>query len=148
MKKLLLLFLCILLLTACSPRIGEVFEGEVNNLDGITMAVLSNTATSTGATIQILNTTDLEIDSGNAYDFSLQIEQDSAWHLLESKPFANTADASIYPQDEPIQQSLDWSSRYGTLPTGNYRIVKAFSCRSAAYDGPKNFYLAAPFTIE
>ena len=147
-KKIILLLLCALLLAACGPKAGEVFEGEVNNFDGVTMTVLYNTATPTGVTIQILNTTDKEIDSGNAYDFSLQVEQDDAWHLLESNPFANTADALIYPKDELIQQELDWSSRYGTLPAGSYRVVKEFSCRSAANDGIDDFCLAAPFTIE
>ena len=60
----LLLALC-LTLTACgsSPRVGDAFAGEVNNYEGVTMTVVEGTATPGGVTVEVLNTTEAEIDA-------------------------------------------------------------------------------------
>ena len=87
MKKLLVLFPRFLFLVACSntPVVGEAFDGTVNDYDGVTMPVVEGTAHSGTVTIEILNSTDTEINSGNEVDFGLQIEQDGKWYWLERK---------------------------------------------------------------
>lgn len=98
MKKALLVFSLLLLLSACSntPVVGEAFEGTVNDYDGVTMTIIDGTLSSKGVTIEILNTTEAEIDSGNEHAFGLQIEQDGQWYWLETKgESANTSEAYL-----------------------------------------------------
>ena len=92
----------------------------------------------------MLNTTDEEIDSGNAYDFGVQVERNGAWYWLEEEgERANTAEALIYLKDTPRELEFNWADRYGSLPKGHYRVVKGFF--ESAYS---NFRLAAEFTLD
>lgn len=143
--------LCLLLLAGCGagPETGEKFEGEVNTYEGVTMTAVEDTALPGTVTVEILNTTNKEIDSGNEADFALQKEVDGEWHWLETKQkeYANTAEALIYPKDETVEQVLTWARVYGSLAEGHYRVVKAFF----EYRGPgdnTDFLLAAEFTID
>ena len=118
---------CLLLLSACGIKVGERFDGEVNNFEGVTMTVVEGTVRPGGLTVQVLNTTDEEIDSGNAYDFWVQVERNGAWYWLEEEgERANTAEALIYLKDTPRELTFSWSDRYGSLPKGHYRVVKDF----------------------
>lgn len=139
------------LLTACGSKArisGEVFEGEVNTYEGVTVMVAEGTARPGTVTVEILNTTDLEIDSGNEHDFGLQKEVDGKWYWLETKgEWANTAEALIYERDTPRELELTWDSRYGSLPEGHYRVIKSFF----EYRGPgdcTDFLLAAEFNLD
>ena len=142
--------LCLLLLAGCGtgPKTGEKFEGEVNTFEGVTMTVVEGTAKPGTVTIEIVNATDRDIESGNKADFALQKEVDGAWYTLETKKkeYANTAEALGYPKDEAVTQELTWAGVYGSLAEGHYRVVKAFF----EYRGPgdyTDFLLAAEFTI-
>lgn len=142
--------LCVLLLTGCGgdARVSdEAFDGEVNAYEGVTMTVVKGTAYPGSVTVEILNTTDAEICSGNAGDFSLQKEVDGVWYWLETKgEGANTAEALVYPRDETVEQKLTWASWYGSLTKGHYRVTKWFF----EYRGPgdlTDFLLAAEFDI-
>lgn len=70
------LVLC-LLLAGCAggAKIGEVYTGEVNTYEGVTMTAVEGTAKPGGITIEILNTTNEEIESGNQADFAVQVEK-------------------------------------------------------------------------
>lgn len=129
-----------------APKLGEPFTGEVNTYPGVTMTLVGE-ALPGAATVEVLNTTDAEIDSGNEYDFAIQQEVDGVWYSLELEPMANTAEAWIYNKDEPRQVECVWTRMYGGLPAGHYRIVKAFF----EYRGPgdhTDFLLAAEFTLD
>ncbi len=135
---------CFLLLSACGIKVGERFDGEVNNFEGVTMTVVEGTVRPGGLTVQVLNTTDEEIDSGNAYDFGVQVERNGAWYWLEEEgERANTAEVLIYLKDTPRELEFNWADRYGSLPKGHYRVVKGFF--ESAYS---NFRLAAEFTLD
>ena len=152
MKKrfLSLALLGLLTLTACgsSPKAGDAFEGEVNNYEGVSMTVVEGTATPGGVTVEVLNTTEAEIDSGNEHDFGLQMERDGQWYWLERKgEFANTAEAYIFAANEPRELVLTWGGDYGDLKPGHYRAAKWFF----EYRGPgdtADFLLTAEFTLE
>lgn len=140
----------LLLLTACgdSPKIGEAFDGEVNDYEGVAMTVVEDTAMPGGVTVEVLNTTEAEIDSGNEHDFGLQMERDGRWYWLERKGgFANTAEAYIFPTDEPRELILTWGDQYGSLNPGHYRVTKWFFEWRAPGD-TTNFLLAAEFILE
>ena len=151
-KRLCTALLCLLLLTGCGGDAkvsDQVFEGGVNTYEGVTMTVVEGTAYPGAVTVQILNTTDKEIDSGNAHDFGLQKEVDGEWYWLEMKKgsYSNTAAALIYSKDVPVEQELTWASRYGSLTKGHYRVTKWLS----EYREPgeyTDFLLAAEFDIK
>ena len=93
--------------------------------------------------------TDAEITSGNGADFFVQAEQDGQWYELEPlrDDYANTAEAYIYETDVPREWVLNWTSYYGSLEPGHYRVCKWFF----EYRGPgdtTDFLLAAEFTLE
>lgn len=152
MKKrfLSLALLGLLTLTACygAPKVGDAFEGEVNNYEGVTMTVVDGTAMPGGITVEVLNTTEAEINSGNEHDFGLQMEQDGQWYWLERKgEFANTADAYMFSTDQSRELALKWGSSYGSLKPGHYRVTKWFFEHRDSGD-PVDFLLAAEFTLE
>ncbi len=152
MKKrfLSLALLGLLTLTACygAPKVGDAFEGEVNNYEGVTMTVVDGTAMPGGITVEVLNTTEAEINSGNEHDFGLQMEQDGQWYWLERKgEFANTAEAYIFAADEARELDLKWGSDYGDLKPGHYRATKWFFEYRRPGD-TTDFLLTAEFTLE
>ena len=60
--------LCLLALTACgsAPKVSEeASDLEVNNHEGVTMTVVEGTAKPGTVTIEIVNATDRDIESGN-----------------------------------------------------------------------------------
>lgn len=149
-RILLLVLACALLLAACGgPKVGEVFDGEVNTYEGVTMTAVEDTAYPGTVTMEVLNTTDMDIESRNTALFSLQVEQDGQWYQLKrhgGETFATTSEALLFPKDEPVQLEFTWGSSYGSLSKGHYRLVKSFF----EYRGPgdyTNFDLAAEFTI-
>ena len=151
MKKLLVLFPMFLFLVACSntPAVGEAFDGTVNDYDGVTMTVVEGTAYAGTATVEILNSTDIEINSGNEADFGLQIEQDGKWYWLErkDKEYANTAEALIYEKNEPRELTVTWGNIYGSLEPGHYRVTKWFFEFSESGVG-QEFLLASEITLD
>ncbi len=152
MKKwfLSLALLGLLTLTACygAPKVGDAFDGVTDDYEGVAMAVVEGTAKPGGVTVEVLNTTEAEICSGNEHDFGLQMEQDGQWYWLERKgESANTAEAYGFPKDEPRELDLTWGGGYGDLEPGHYRVTKWFF----EYRGPgdtMDFLLTAEFTLE
>ena len=114
---------------------------------GFTMTVVEGTATPGGVTVEVLNTTEAEILSGNEHDFGLQIEQDGRWYWLERKgESANTAEAYMFSTDESRELALKWASSYGSLKPGHYRVTKWFFEHRDSGD-PTDFLLTE-FTLE
>ena len=125
------LALCLLALTACghAPKVSEdASDLEVNTHEGVTMTVVDGSAYPGQVQVTILNTTDMEIDSGNRADFFLQVEQDGQWYNLipKQEEFNNTAEAYIYDGETPREMTFQWANRYGSLDPGHYRAVKWF----------------------
>ena len=124
------LALCLLALTACgsAPKVSEeASDLEVNTHEGVTMTLVDGSAYPGQVEVTILNATDTEIDSGNEYDFFLQVEQDGQWYNLEEKQdYANTAEAYIFEKDAPRELTFQWADHYGSLAPGHYRAVKRF----------------------
>lgn len=166
MKKCLaiLTVLCLLTLTACGgPKAkSEPSDVEVNTYGDsgdtaeqtVTMTAVEGTAAPGQVTVTVLNTTDLEIDSGNEWDFYLQVEQDGQWYDLKTKVGARaiTAEAYIYEKDVPRELTFQWGNIYGSLEPGHYRVVKSFSeFHEEETERDKrivDFNLAAEFTLE
>lgn len=130
-------------------EVGEAFSGDVNTYEGVTMTAAEDSAAPDGIRVEVLNTTPKIIESGNAGDFSVQVELDGAWYELETleDTYANTAEAYVYWTDVPRELELNWTYFYGSLPAGHYRVIKRFF----EYRDPRDttgFLLAAEFTLE
>ena len=129
-------------------RVGEVFCEEVNAFPGVTMTAVEGTASSTGITVEVLNTTDLDISSGNEALLGLQMELGGQWYWLNAFPggIAATMEAYLYSSGSPRELELDWGRSYGPLWPGHYRVTKWFSAEQPS-GGHTDFLLAAEFTL-
>ena len=124
------------------------FDGTVNDYDGVTMKIIEGTVSPNGATVEILNSTEEEITSGNNRDVGLQIEQDGQWYWLKTTgEFFNTLEAYVYEENEPRELALRWGDKYGNLQPGHYRIAKWFDGHSENGNRPK-FLLVSEFILE
>ena len=102
----------------------------------------------TGITVEVLNTTDLDISSGNEALLGLQMELGGQWYWLNAFPggIAATMEAYLYSSGSPRELELDWGRSYGPLWPGHYRVTKWFSAEQPS-GGHTDFLLAAEFTL-
>ena len=123
----------------------DVFDKPVNDLDGVSMKVIS--ASPTFASLEILNTTDLQIRYGSDYD--LQVFQDGEWYslsyLIDNWGFTAIGYDTI--KNVPSEFDISWELFHGTLSAGDYRIVKGISDFRGSGDFTR-YYLAAEFRID
>ena len=149
-RRILVGILLLLLLAAglFRLRVGEVFCEEVNAFPGVTMTAVEGTASSTGITVEVLNTTALDISSGNEALLGLQMELGGQWYWLNAFPggIAATTEAYLYSSGSPRELELDWGRFYGPLWPGHYRVTKWFSAEQPS-GGHTDFLLAAEFTL-
>lgn len=148
MKKIVFSLIFALLLSACAPKEEEIPEEKIAALpEGITMTVDAETLTPEGACFLLLQTTDLSIQYGE--DYKLQILNGSQWSDVPTtiENYGFHAIAYELPRNEPKTLELDWAWLYGTLPAGEYRLVKEFMDFRETGDFD-TFTITAPFTIE
>ena len=119
---------------------GTTFDVSMNIVDG--------TVSATGMTVQVINNTDMEIESGNAFDMAIEVLKDDRWYSIETDEMANTAEALGFEGTCEIE--FDWSRIYGGLPKGKYRLVKWFWpwAEDGTYGLDDMFCLTAEFSIE
>ncbi|MCH5256882.1 MAG: hypothetical protein J1D87_06285 [Lachnospiraceae bacterium] len=123
----------------------EIFDKPVNDLDGVSMKVTS--ASPTFASLEILNSTDLQIRYGDYYD--LQVFQNGEWYSLSYliDDWGFTAIGYDTIKNVPSEFGINWELFHGTLSAGDYRIVKNISDRKENGDFT-TYYLAAEFRID
>ncbi len=133
---------------ACSVslKLGDPFASPVNTVEGLTLQAEADTVTATSLTLTLTNETDQTFASGNDYDFTLQAKEKGNWYAIREGDFNNTADARIFmPGSHTIE--ISWANRYGTLPAGEYRIVKNFFPEVSDEGLTEGYLLAAEFEI-
>lgn len=108
-------------------EVAQILENIENKYDRhmeeVTIEVIENTITPTGATIVITD------NNKNSYmwteTYALQIEQDDAWRDVTPISEPVFQDILYTRNDEnQIEQNIDWSTSYGPLPAGTYKIIK------------------------
>jgi hypothetical protein len=123
----------------------DVFDEEVNNFDGVTMKLTK--ATNTSISVELLNTTDHNVNFGSDYDLQQLI--DGRWYslsyLIENWGF--TSEAYIMTKDEPFTWEEDWETFHGSLSKGYYRYLKTIMDFRDTGDYT-NYYLATEFEIK
>lgn len=154
MKKRISLLLCfffIFVLAGCTQiklEKDEVSSVEIGADFDVTMEVVAGSEKKDSLTICVKNNTDIEIDSGNEYDFSLEVWDDGKWYTIKSPVLENTTEALVFVGERNLD--IEWSNIYGKLPNGKYRIVKYFCpwTEDGFYTYEDGFYLAAEFSID
>ena len=113
----------------------------------ITMAVDDETITPEGASFLLLQTTDLDIQYGDAYILEKQTE--NGWEAVPAiiEAYAFHAVAYSLPKDMPKTLEVDWAWLYGSLPPGEYRLAKEFMDFRGTGDYD-TYTITAPFIIE
>lgn len=117
--SLVLLLVC---MTGCSEKNGE----NTNDVQGkeAVVNIQEESISSTGLVLIIKNeTNDCAFRFDNAY--SLEKFVDGHWSAVEEiRDVAVTAVAHMLLPGESVEHTVKWENRYGSLPTGEYRIVK------------------------
>lgn len=123
MKK----FLSILLLLAvCMTGCNEERVENMNSMQEkeAVVNIKEESLSNTGLVLVVKNETDdCAFEFGNAY--SLEMLVDGNWidvKQLQDVPI--TAIAHMVLPGESIEHAVNWERRYGSLPTGDYRLVK------------------------
>lgn len=121
-----------------------IFDEEVNNFEGVTMKLTK--ATKTTISVEMLNTTDHEVNFGSDYDLQQLI--DGRWYslsyLIDNWGF--TSEAYIMTKDEPFTWEENWETFHGSLSKGYYRYVKTIMDFRGTGDYT-TYYLATEFEI-
>ena len=133
MKKLLMpLIAAILVFSLCScgasaPKTDSMSIIVPNMLENASLTIVDGTLTKAYASAVVKNGSTLELDSGNENDFFIDVQLNGVWYSLkEPEDLANTAEALIFEPGSEHGLDFSWQSRYGALPAGHYRLVKAF----------------------
>lgn len=122
----------LILLAGCGDRSSaEMTDWDptdyetVNTLDGVTMTVKEGTLTSTGLTIVYENTSDKNYTYGDP--FLLEKKMKDSWYqvpiVLKDGYGFNDIGYDLAASDMS-EWPVDWEWLYGSLDTGEYRIVK------------------------
>lgn len=132
-------------LEVCIDGRWRIFAHNENNFDGVSMQVVKNTAAS--ATVEILNTTDLQVMYGEDYTLEVQDKETGDWNCVPYTTECGYNDIAYHAaKDTAVKWEVDWSSCYGKLEPGNYRIVKKLMDFRKSGDYTE-YILSAQFTI-
>ena len=141
------------ILSACgSDKIPEPKDWEstnyetVNTLDGVAMNVEEGTVSSKGLTITFENNTDKRCLYSE--DFLLEKKIEGKWYQVPFVPGATYGfNEPGYELNSQSEWTVDWEWLYGSLDTGEYRIVKGVLDvrKPGDYD---EYYLTAEFKLD
>ena len=117
--------------------------------NGVSLAVKLNTITNEGATFILKNHTDDEYWYGPEYH--IEKKEDGKWKEIDTltgDPLTWNAIAYTLKANEEKELYIDWSTSYGKLSYGEYRLVKnAFREKDRPIDESKKLNLYAEFKI-
>ncbi len=112
-------------LEVCIDGTWHIFAYNENNFDGVSMRVVKNSASA--ATLEIVNTTDLQVEYGEAFLLEKQNKKTGEWHAIWMKEGYGFDDiAYLAKNDSPITCKVTWGSSHGKQKPGTYRIIKEF----------------------
>ena len=120
------IFIGVLLVFVCLPGCNGT-EGENTNDMQVNETVVSlqeGSLSSTGLVLIVENKSDnCAVQFDNAY--GLEKYNDGQWEMVEPiREVAITAEAYVVLPGESVEHAVNWENRYGSLPTGDYRLNK------------------------
>lgn len=120
--------------------VGERSQINTNTVNGLKLSV---TASSTGAEYTISNFTAQAAECGTGAECFLEVQKDGEWYSVRERgAMPVTGEMYVCVKGSPLTMTVpDWTPRYGTLPSGHYRLVKSVYCSGAS------LYISAEFDI-
>jgi len=119
----------------------------VNNFDGVAMTAKEGTVSSTGVTVLYKNNSDKLGIFGEYLLLEKEIEGDWFQVLVNIEDYGFEDIGYELAPSEIEEHPIDWDWLYGSLDSGEYRIVKDILDVRGKGDYDK-YYLAAQFTID
>lgn len=146
MKKIVLTLLVsltiLICLTGCDKKldIGEESTVKAESKE-ITLKVEESSITKKGATFYLENNRKVNITYTPNYE--IEVKKDNKWYKINV--VIDFVD-EIYDVDKNYREimPIDWSESYGSLPKGEYRVVKEITVPSTL----ELFYVTGEFTIK
>lgn len=127
---------------------NEIYNNDASldverSVDNVTMTVKEGSLSSSGATVVITDNN----ESPFIYDSWFRIDKKENGEWINSKKITNeysfTSEGYALKEAGDIEMKVDWSELYGSLESGDYRIVKD------VYDNNGDtLYFSCEFTIE
>lgn len=126
MRKAWWIIFSMILLLACATGCSEEREENMNAMQEkeAVVNVQEDSIRNTGLVLIIKNETD---DCAFQFDNAYSLEKfiDGHWDAVEQiRDIAVTAITYMVLPGEEIEHTVKWENRYGSLPTGEYRLVK------------------------
>lgn len=166
MKRLVVILTCIVSLTLLSGCNGSEkndsqteqadtstnlkpsqFE-SINDLEGVTMDVVEDSASSTGLKVVFENNSEKNCIYGSYYLLETKISD--KWYevsVVFEGDYGFDDEGFSLDQSQTSEWSVEWEWLYGILDAGDYRIVKDILDFRGTGDFDK-YYLAAEFSVE
>lgn len=119
-----------LLLSSCSQQITSELplnedithpSSDENDFSDIVLTI--DELSPHGATYSISNNGDHSVSYG--YDYGIEIEKDGAWFSLEHDDILTLTEQLELRPGQSESHKCDWSSTYGVLESGQYRLIKS-----------------------
>ncbi len=99
-------------------------EKVVSNMDeNIVLQIVEDSLTARGLHMRIVNLSETEITFGR--DYFIQIMEKDVWRDIDVKMDWTLELIYVEPEQE-YEEEIEWTSFYGELPPGKYRIVKEY----------------------
>lgn len=125
--------LLILNLAGCNTDISGEYPWSVTktNVDttsenaDIKLQLVDGTLTSKGAELVLYNNSNMAISFGA--DYFIQLQRDNSWYDIEIESLDWTAILLTVESDSEYTFEVDWSSIYGELPSGTYKLIKEYA---------------------
>lgn len=102
----------------------ETIESKYDrSMENVTLTIKKDSITPSGATIIITDKNENQYTWGENY--SLQIKENNAWKDVTPKTdMIFNEIAYVLDKNGQFEQTLDWSTYYGKLASGTYKIIK------------------------
>ncbi len=118
---------------------------SVNEAEGLAIHVEAGSASSTGAILTLVNSTDREWQFGQEY--WIEKKENGEWHEIRSlRSRAFDALSYLLAPHSTREEVCSFSDGYGRLTTGEYRLVKELLREKSG--GWESSYVAAEFAVE
>lgn len=131
-----------------STDLEESTLGTINDFSGVSMSVLDETVSPTGLTVEFENDSDQQVIYGE--DFLLETNVEDSWYqvpvIIEDEYGFDAIGYELSP-GETDSLEIDWEWLYGSLESGEYRIMKEVLDFRGAGDFDE-YQLTAEFIIE
>ena len=146
LPSLLISLFFVVLLFGCHKD-SDILIGELSlrNVDDryFSFVATHNTLTSSMGTFTLRNQSETPYQYDGAYLIEILLED--GWHIIEGN-FQSDLRLYTLQTDETIAFDYNWSSAYGELPTGKYRLIKEIFHQEYP-ENKETFWVGCEFSI-